>query len=413
LAVKNRFDGIVMSFFKAMKKKLDETKQGISEMNDRRKVSDLIDTLASFPLCSEGDAMDIVQGQLTKYIGRSHVATIDLEAASPEDFSKEMAELDLVDQKMKEFLEIIFEEKFKDKVEMLSGSIRVSFLNSVLEFLSQTDTVIDKDLYEEILTTMIKEASGFDIALYFGSGSTSNIYDGHIRYKTENFPKLFFPELEKAAEAKFQNYQRLSNDKSGTKTISTVLGSDTIGSGRTMDLFDYTNYSWSKGVVGMASVHRIIEYYLPSKILDKKVVYSLRNLSVEMTRTGDVHWHFCEDGILQMDLVTNARPRWIPISKIQKLTFGEGYSGLSKDGVNQFENFFLYMSVKTNARDEFTLFKFLSEDRKKAVNKLTNVLNDTLPELADFYPVEISDHVYDISKHYKTTYTTTYVWGEF
>jgi hypothetical protein len=396
-----------------MKTKLDETKQGISEMNDRRKVSDLIDTLASFPLCSEGDALDIVQGQLTKYIGRSHVATIDLEAASPEEFEREMADLDLVDEKLTEFLEIIFEEKYKAKVDMLTGSISVSFLSSVLDFLGQTDTVIDKDLYEEILSTMVKESSGLDIALHFGSGSTTNIYDRHIRYKTENFPNLFFPELEKAAEAKFQNYQKLSNDKSGVKTIATALGNDTIGSGRTMDLFDYTNYTWSKGVVGMASVRRIIEYYLPPKILEKKVVHSLRNLSVEMKREGDVHWHFCEDGILQMDLVTNARPRWIPISKIQKLTFGEGYSGLSKDGVNQFENFFLYMSVKTNARDEFTLFKFLSEDRKKAVNKLTNVLNDTLPELADFYPVEISDHVYDISKHYKTTYTTTYVWGEF
>jgi hypothetical protein len=405
--------GIVMNFFKAMKTKLDETKQGISEMNDRRKVSDLIDTLASFPLCSEGDALDIVQGQLTKYIGRSHVATIDLEAASPEEFEREMADLDLVDEKLTEFLEIIFEEKYKAKVDMLTGSISVSFLSSVLDFLGQTDTVIDKDLYEEILSTMVKESSGLDIALHFGSGSTTNIYDRHIRYKTENFPNLFFPELEKAAEAKFQNYQKLSNDKSGVKTIATALGNDTIGSGRTMDLFDYTNYTWSKGVVGMASVRRIIEYYLPPKILEKKVVHSLRNLSVEMKREGDVHWHFCEDGILQMDLVTNARPRWIPISKIQKLTFGEGYSGLSKDGVNQFENFFLYMSVKTNARDEFTLFKFLSEDRKKAVNKLTNVLNDTLPELADFYPVEISDHVYDISKHYKTTYTTTYVWGEF
>lgn len=402
-----------MNFFKAMKTKLDETKQGISEMNDRRKVSDLIDTLASFPLCSEGDALDIVQGQLTKYIGRSHVATIDLEAASPEEFEREMADLDLVDEKLTEFLEIIFEEKYKAKVDMLTGSISVSFLSSVLDFLGQTDTVIDKDLYEEILSTMVKESSGLDIALHFGSGSTTNIYDRHIRYKTENFPNLFFPELEKAAEAKFQNYQKLSNDKSGVKTIATALGNDTIGSGRTMDLFDYTNYTWSKGVVGMASVRRIIEYYLPPKILEKKVVHSLRNLSVEMKREGDVHWHFCEDGILQMDLVTNARPRWIPISKIQKLTFGEGYSGLSKDGVNQFENFFLYMSVKTNARDEFTLFKFLSEDRKKAVNKLTNVLNDTLPELADFYPVEISDHVYDISKHYKTTYTTTYVWGEF
>ena len=180
-----------------------------------------------------------------------------------------------------------------------------------------------------------------------------------------------------------------------------------------MDLFDYTNSSWSKGVVGMASVPRIIEYYLPPKTLAKKVVYSLRNLSVEMKREGDVHWHFCEDGILQLDLVQNAQPRWIPISKIQKLTFGEGYNGLSKDGVNQFENFFLYMSFKTSSKDEFTLFKFLNEDRKKATNKLTNLVNNTLPDLADFYPIAISDHVYDISKHYKTTYTTTYVWGEF
>jgi hypothetical protein len=153
--------------------------------------------------------------------------------------------------------------------------------------------------------------------------------------------KLFFPKLEEIAEAKFQNYRKLSNEKSDSKTIAAVLGRDTIGSGKTMDLFDYTNYSWSKGVVGMASVPRIIEYYLPSKILRKNVVYSLRNLSVEMKQAGDVHWHFCEDGILQLDLVPNALPRWIPISNIQKLTFGEGYNGLVKDGVTEFENFFL------------------------------------------------------------------------
>jgi hypothetical protein len=403
----------LMNFFKAMKTKVEETKQNVSDMNDRRKVSDLLDTLDSFPLCSESDAMYIVQSLLTKYIGRSHVATIDLEAASPEEFDREMAALDVVDEKIKDFLEIIFEEKFKDKVSMLTGSISVSFHSAILDFLGQTDTVVDKDVYEEILSVMIKEASGSDIALHFGSGSTSNIYDNHIRYKTEFFPNVFFRELEKDAEAKFQSYQRLSKDKPGRKTISAALGGDTIGSGRTMDLFDYTNYSWSKGVVGMASVPRMIEYYLPPQILAKKVVHSLRNLSVEMKREGDVHWHFCEDGILQLDLVTNARPRWIPISRVEKLTFGEGYNGLSKDGVNQFENFFLYMSVKTVTKDEFTLFKFLNEDRKKAVNKLTTVLNTTLPELADFYPVEISDHVYDNSKHYKTTYTTTYVWGEF
>ena len=407
--------GIEMSFLKAVKAKIGETKQGISDMNERRKVSDLIDTMASFPLCSESDAFHIVEGLFTKYIGRSIVATIDLDAASPEEFTKEMAALDIVDEKLKEFLNIIAEEKFKEKIKMLRGSIYVSFLKNVLDFLDQTETAIDPDLYEEILTIMVREASGYDIAYYFGSGSTTNIYSSCIRYKNELFPEVFFPKLEETAEAKFQNYRKLQNlnEKSDSKTIAAVLGRDTIGSGRTMDLFDYTNYTWSKGVVGMASVPRIIEYYLPSKILRKNVVYSLRNLSVDMKQAGDVHWYFCEDGILQLDLVQDTRPRWIPISYINKLTFGEGYNGLVKDGVTQFENFFLYMTVETAFKDEFTLFKFLNSDRKKAVNKLTSLLNDTLPDLADFYSIEISDYVYDESKHYKTTYTTTYVWGEF
>jgi hypothetical protein len=405
--------GVEMSFLKAVKAKIGETKQGISDMNDRRKVSDLLDTMASFPLCSESDAFHIVEGLLTKYIGRSIVATIDLDAASPEEFTKEMAALDIVDEKLKEFLNIIAEDKFKEKVKMLRGSIYVSFLKNVLDFLDQTETAIDPDLYEEILTIMVREASGYDISYHFGSGSTINIYSSCIRYKNELFPEVFFPKLEEIAEAKFQNYKKLSNEKSYGNTIAAALSKDTIGSGKTMDLFDYTNYSWVKSVVGMASVPRIIEYYLPSNILKKRFVYSLRNLSVDMKQAGDVHWHFCEDGILQMDLVQDARPRWIPISNINKLTFGEGYNGLVKDGVTEFENFFLYMTVETAFKDEFTLFKFLNSDRKKAVTKLTNLLNDTLPDLADFYPIEISDYVYDESKHYKTTYTTTYVWGEF
>ena len=110
-----------MNFFKAMKTKVEETKQNVSDMNDRRKVSDLLDTLAGFPLCSESDAVYIVQSLLTKYIGRSHVATIDLEAASPEEFDREMAALDVVDEKLKDFLEIIFEEKLK--VTFLSYSL--------------------------------------------------------------------------------------------------------------------------------------------------------------------------------------------------------------------------------------------------------------------------------------------------
>jgi hypothetical protein len=182
-----------------------------------------------------------------------------------------------------------------------------------------------------------------------------------------------------------------------------------------MDLFDYTNYSWSKGVVGMASVTRMVEYYLPPKILRKKVVTSIYNLSNEIKTTGDVHWHFCDEGILQVDLHGSAQPRWIPKSNIEELTFGEGYNGRSTNGVTEFEHFYLYMTVKTALGDEFTLFRFLSDNRKSAERNLHVYLNQTLLEIGDHYTVYISEDVYDISKHYKTTttYTTTYVWGEF
>lgn len=37
---------------------------------------------------------------------------------------------------------------------------------------------------------------------------------------------------------------------------------------------------------------------------------------------------------------------------------------------------------------------------------------EALPTLADYYKVKISDQVHDVSKHYKTTYTTyTTTWS--
>jgi hypothetical protein len=37
---------------------------------------------------------------------------------------------------------------------------------------------------------------------------------------------------------------------------------------------------------------------------------------------------------------------------------------------------------------------------------------ESLPALADYYNIKISDEVHDISKHYKTTYTTyTTTWS--
>ena len=42
-----------MGFFDSAKTKISEAKQGISDMNERRKVTEIVKTLASFPLCEE------------------------------------------------------------------------------------------------------------------------------------------------------------------------------------------------------------------------------------------------------------------------------------------------------------------------------------------------------------------------
>jgi hypothetical protein len=75
----------VMGFLKGVKAKLEETKQGISDMNDRRKISNLVSDLAKYPLCSENDAYLIVESAITNYLGRSHIALIDLVESSPEE----------------------------------------------------------------------------------------------------------------------------------------------------------------------------------------------------------------------------------------------------------------------------------------------------------------------------------------
>jgi hypothetical protein len=158
----------------------------------------------------------------------------------------------------------------------------------------------------------------------------------------------------------------------------------------------------------------MVEYYLPPRILRKQVVASIYNLTNEMTATGGgVHWHFCEDGILQIESNGSSQPRWISKANFEGLTFGEGYNGLTKDGRTEFEHFYLYMTVETATGDEFTLFRFLDRNRKNAERNFHVYMNQTLPMIADHFPVYTSDNVYDISKHYKTTYTTTYVWGEF
>jgi hypothetical protein len=158
----------------------------------------------------------------------------------------------------------------------------------------------------------------------------------------------------------------------------------------------------------------MVEYYLPPRMLRKQVVASIYNLTNEMTAVGGgVHWHFCEDGILQIESNGSSQPRWISKANFEGLTFGEGYNGLTKDGRTEFEHFYLYMTVETATGDEFTLFRFLDRNRKNAERNFHVYINQTLPMIADHFPVYTSENVYDISKHYKTTYTTTYVWGEY
>jgi hypothetical protein len=405
-----------MGFLQGVKSKLGEAKQGITDMNDRRKASNLVSDFASYPLCSESDAYTIVESGFTKYLGRYYISLINLQESSPDEVAREMAELDTVTEKERVFLSIVLAEDFRNQLFALRGSICASFFHRILTFLENTEMEIDKELFEQILTVMIKEASGFDAYLYFATESGFDIHDGHREYKAQYFPKASFPKLEETARNKFENYNKtyeLQQSK-GDNSIASALMIDQIDAGRTIDIYNPEDHSWSKGLVGAACVPRMVEYYLPPRMLRKQVIASIYNLTNEMTATGGgVHWHFCEDGILQIESNGSSQPRWISKANFEGLTFGEGYNGLTKDGVTEFEQFYLYMTVETATGDEFTLFRFLDRNRKNAERNFHVYMNQTLPTIADHFPVYTSENVYDISKHYKTTYTTTYVWGEY
>jgi hypothetical protein len=405
-----------MGFLDGVKSKLGEAKQGITDMNDRRKASSLVSDFASYPLCSASDAWTIIESGFTKYLGRYYVALIDLEKSSPEEVAREMAELDAVTEKERLFLSIVLAEDFRSQLFTLRGSVCTSFFNRVLAFLEDTEMEIDKELYEQILTVMIQEASGFDMYLYCANERGFDIYDSHREFKAKYFPKVSFPKLEETARHKFDNYNKTYDlqQSKGDNSIASALMVDQIDIGRDIDIYDPEENTWSKGLVGAACVPRMVEYYLPPRMLRKQVVASIYNLTNEMTTVGGgVHWHFCEDGILQVESNGSSQPRWISKANFEGLTFGEGYNGLTKDGRTEFEHFYLYMTVETATGDEFTLFRFLDRNRKNAERNFNVYMSQTLPMIADHFPVYTSDNVYDISKHYKTTYTTTYVWGEF
>lgn len=400
-----------MGFLDSARSKISEVKQNVTNRNDRKKVSDLVDQLASFPLCSEVDASLIVESLITKYLGQSRHSVLMRVDSSPEGLTA-AAEFLLIEEKERNFLNILLEDEFEHSLKVLRGSICVNFIITILTFLGDTEEIIDETLYEEFLTVMLREASGYDIYLYFVSGSSVDIYESHIDYKNKNFSEISFPGLEQTAQSKYQSYIKTSQaQENDISLIATTLETDAIGFGRTMDLYNYEDLSWSEGTIGRASVTRMIEYYMSPRMLQKQIVSSIYNLSNEMKQASDVHWHFCEDGILQIHLDEEMKPTWISKENIQKLTFGEGYDGLSNNGLKDYEYFYLYMTVQTVKGDEFTLFRFLSGDQKNAKRNFSVYLNSTFPKLANYYPVNNSGDIYDVSKHYTTTYTTTYVWG--
>jgi hypothetical protein len=277
-----------MGFLEGVKSKLGEAKQGITDMNDRRKASSLVSDFASYPLCSASDAYTIIESAFTKYLGRYYVALIDLQESSPDEVAREMAELDAVIEKERLFLSIVLAEDFRNQLFTLRGSICASFLNRVLAFLEDTEMEIDKQLYEQILTAMIQEASGFDVYLYCANERGFDIYDSHREFKAKYFPQVSFPKLEETARNKFDNYNKTYElqQRKGDNSIASALMVDQIDIGRNIDIYDPEENTWSKGLVGAACVPRMVEYYLPPRMLRKQVVASIYNLTNEMTTIG-------------------------------------------------------------------------------------------------------------------------------
>lgn len=404
-----------MKFLKSVKGLVSETKQNIISANDKRKVEDVFSELISFPLCSADDAIQIVTSITTKYLGRSHISHLNFDQASSEEIARELEILKELEDKQRYFLDTIYDPEFRYPLNTLRGSISVAMLDLILDYIDSAEYVISDMQMEEILTLMVHEASGYDVYIHFlNADNELDLLAWHSTLKEDFFPDLRLPHLEEIAMEKLEVYKRNleSEDEDSKNVVMFSLSNDTIGDGKSMKLYNYADDSWTDGYLGHANVRRIIEYYTP-ELIEEKLVLSLRNLNSEMKIGGNLHWHFCQNGIIQLDLNVNVVPRWIPRENIKNLTFGRGYNALTSNGVTEFEHFYLYLIVKTKSRDEFILFKYLGSERNSVEKQITMLMNSTIPTLEDYYPISISNQVHDTSKHYKTTYTTSYDWGSF
>ena len=420
-----------MKFVDRLKGKVSETKEKVAVARDKKQVKEMVSRLRAYPLCSETDAYWIVEGEMTRYFGRHDCFSIDMDTASEAEIDAEMDNLAALADQMRVFLGFLFDPDFEYSPSLLKGSINVVFHRKILEYLDETEFEISQEKFISILESMVNEASGEDIQDAF----TNNLVDKNKLdmfswfqdYKEKFFPDLALIKLGNLANEKLQQYLELREitdpiesfgddiherrAKFGNLPVAVALASDTIGGGEPIRVLPMRQQEFVEMYVGQASVLRMIKYHAPS-LLTQRHVLSLRDFSVDIKAESNIHWHFCEEGIIETTLSANSIPKWLPSNKIKELVFGEAYDGLSQDGVTEFERYYLYMIVRTSLGPTFTLFKFLGKNSQKALEAWTDLGEEALPTLAGYYNVKISDQVHDVSKHYKTTYTTyTTTWS--
>lgn len=422
-----------MKFVERLKDKVSETKAKVALARDKKQVSEMVARLSLLPLCNEDDAFLIIESEVTEYFGRQDCFSLDLDAnPTEEEMAAEIEDLKELRGQMQTFLEYLFDPSLQYSPSILKGSINARFHLKVLQYLDETQMPIEESMYVSIIESMIEEGSGADIQSCFTDERENNskldLFTWFKEYKENFFPNNSFMKAGRIAQEKLSRYleqerntapfksasdnSRKSKLSLGNLPVSLALEADTIGGGKTIKYVPSTGKEPVDMYVGQASVVRMMEYYSPF-MLEEKHVLSLRNLSVDIKTDASLHWHFCEDGIIETQLDASTKPGWIPADKVKELVFGEGYDGMSKDGVTQFERFYLYMIVRTTIGPTFTLYKYLAQTTKKAKEAWADLGQESLPLLAEYYNVKISDDVHDVSKHYKTTYTTyttTWVW---
>lgn len=424
-----------MKFVERLKGKVNEAKTNVAVARDKKQVRGIVSRLSVLPLCTEDDARYIVDSEMTQYFGRQDFFCLNTDSnPSEEEIEAETETWHIARGQMQVFLEFLFDPSFQYSPSILKGSINARFHLKVLQYLDETQIAppFDEALYIAIIESMITEGSGADIEECFSDERKKNskvdLFTWFTEYREKYFPTVLFIKPGRIAQEKLNKHLEItkisapfadldgddhkSRARLGNPPVKVALAQDTIGAGLTIKHLPLYEKDFIDIFAGQASVVRIIDYHAPF-LLENNHVISLRNLSVDIKAESSLNWHFCEDGIIETQFDVNAKPGWIPANKVKELVFGEAYDGMSTDGVTQSERYYLYMIVRTSIGPTFTLYKHLAVSRQKAMEAWADLGQESLPALADYYNIKISDEVHDVSKHYKTTYTTyttTWAW---